>query len=47
MVRLYRTVENKAEITTADQPDSDSTVNNGTNKGEDDEARTDLRITTP
>ncbi|GAB3640901.1 DUF11 domain-containing protein [Spirosoma arcticum] len=41
------TVENKAQITAADQPDSDSTINNGTNKGEDDEARTDLRIATP
>ena len=41
------TVINVAQIIAADQPDSDSTVNNGIDKGEDDEARTDLRISTP
>ena len=41
------TVINTAQITTADQPDPDSTVGNGTDKGEDDEARTDLRLSTP
>jgi uncharacterized repeat protein (TIGR01451 family) len=38
---------NAAQISAADQADPDSTVNNGTNKGEDDEARIDLRILTP
>ena len=38
---------NAAQISASDQPDPDSTVDNGTNKGEDDEARTDLRILTP
>ena len=38
---------NAAQISASDQPDPDSTAGNGTNKGEDDEARTDLRILTP
>ena len=41
------TLTNAAQISASDQPDPDSTVNNGTDKGEDDEARTDLRVTTP
>ena len=41
------TVVNAAQITASSQPDPDSTVNNGTDKGEDDEARTDLRIANP
>ncbi|MBC3786755.1 DUF11 domain-containing protein [Spirosoma utsteinense] len=40
-------VTNEAQISASDQPDPDSTVNNGTDKGEDDEAQTDLRILTP
>ena len=38
---------NAAQISAANQPDPDSTVGNGTDKGEDDEARTDLRISIP
>ncbi|WP_080241077.1 DUF11 domain-containing protein [Spirosoma rigui] len=38
---------NAAQISAADQSDPDSTVNNGTNKGEDDEARTDIRVLVP
>lgn len=38
---------NSAQISAADQSDPDSTVNNGTNKGEDDEARTDIRVLVP
>ncbi len=40
-------VINAAQITTADQPDAASTPGNGTDKGEDDEVRIDLRILTP
>lgn len=36
---------NAAQISASGQADPDSTPNNGTNKGEDDEARTDLRVT--
>lgn len=38
---------NAAQISAADQSDPDSTANNGTNKGEDDEARIDVRVLTP
>lgn len=41
------TVINAAQVTAADQPDADSTPGNGTDKGEDDEVRIDLRILTP
>lgn len=40
-------VTNAAQISASGQADPDSTVNNGTDKGEDDEARTDVRILTP
>ena len=36
---------NVAQISASGQPDPDSTPNNGTTLGEDDEARTDLRVT--
>ncbi|QKZ15813.1 DUF11 domain-containing protein [Spirosoma sp. KUDC1026] len=38
------TISNAAQITASDQPDPDSTPGNGLDKGEDDEARTDLRV---
>ncbi|GAB3701803.1 hypothetical protein GCM10027592_30450 [Spirosoma flavus] len=37
-------VINRAQITASSQADPDSTPNNGTNKGEDDEARFDIRV---
>ena len=40
-------VINRASISAADQPAPDSTAGNGANKGEDDEAQTDLLILTP
>ncbi|GAB4002627.1 hypothetical protein GCM10028807_61560 [Spirosoma daeguense] len=38
---------NRIQISASGQPDPDSTPNNGTNNGEDDEARFDLRIVAP
>jgi uncharacterized repeat protein (TIGR01451 family) len=38
-------ITNAAQINASDQADPDSTPGNGLNKGEDDEARTDLRVT--